>query len=250
MTIRISVPRVLALAVAFATLAVAPLPARTDHKFTTSPTLALEAQYVVQLLEQAHYNRDAVTAADYIQIIPSYMADLDGQKLFFLNSDKLSFDEQYSKNLYWNIRQLGNINAAYDIYGVYETRVNERINWIFNELKKDFDLTTHDTYRLDRTKSEWPANAQAADTLWHQRLKLELIAELMNKKTMDQAKETVRKRYERMLKNMDDVEGSDLSELFLSNVGRLYDPHTTYFSASTFEDFNIQMKLQLFGIGA
>lgn len=250
MTIRTSVSRVLTLAVAFATFTVASLSARTDHKFITSPTLALESQYVVRLLEEAHYNRDAVSSSDYIQIIPSYMADLDGQKLFFLNSDKLSFDEQYSKNLYWNIRQLGNISAAYEIYSVYETRVNARINWIFDELKKDFDLTTNETYRVDRTKSEWPANALASDTLWRQRLKLELIAELMNKKTMDQAKETVRKRYERMLKNMDDVEGSDLAELFLSNVGRLYDPHTTYFSASTFEDFSIQMKLQLFGIGA
>lgn len=223
---------------------------RTDRKFATPPSLATEAQYLLQLLEQAHYNRDAVSPPDFLQIIPGYMGDLDGQRLFFLNTDKAAFTEKYAKNLYWNIRELGNINAAYEIYTTYEARAEARINWIFNELKGDFDLAANETYRVDRSKSEWPANPAAADALWRQRLKFELIAELMNKKTVDQAKETVRKRYERMLKNLEDIEAGDLAELFLSNAARLYDPHSTYFSAATYEDFGIQMKLQLVGIGA
>src|SRR5207248_460073 len=52
------------------------------------------------------------------------------------------------------------------------------------------------------------------------------------------------------LKNVGEIETNDLAELFLSNIARLYDPHSTYFSAETFEDFGIQMKLQLVGIGA
>jgi carboxyl-terminal processing protease len=250
MTIRFPASRFLALAVALLALVSLPATARPDRKFTTPPTLVTEAQYLIQLLEQAHYNRDAVSPADYIQVIPSYMSDLDGQRLFFLNSDKAAFTEKYSKNLYWNIRELGNIDAAYDIFSIYEANAQKRINWILNELKGDFDLTKNESYRVDRSKSEWPANAAAADTLWRQRLKLELIAELMNKKTVDQAKETVRKRYERMLKNLEEIEGADLAELFLSNAARLYDPHSTYFSKETFEDFGIQMKLQLVGIGA
>jgi carboxyl-terminal processing protease len=73
---------------------------------------------------------------------------------------------------------------------------------------------------------------------------------MMNKKTLEEAKEVVRKRYERMLKNVGEIEGTDLAEYFLSNMARIYDPHSTYFSAETFEDFGIQMKLQLVGIGA
>ena len=76
------------------------------------------------------------------------------------------------------------------------------------------------------------------------------LSELLNKKTIEEAKNIVRKRFERLLKNLADFEGNDLSEMFLSNIARLYDPHSTYFSASTYEDFGIQMKLQLVGIGA
>jgi carboxyl-terminal processing protease len=233
-----------------ALLAAASASARSDRKFSSSQTLSTEARTLVNLLEQAHYNRDAVHPADYVQVIPSYMSDLDGQRLFFLDTDKKAFMDQYGKNIYWNLSGLGNLDAAYAIFNTYENRANARINWIFEELKKDFDLAANDTYRADRTKSEWPGSPVEADTLWRQRLKFELISELMNKKSMDEAKQTVRKRYERMLKNVAEIEGTDLAELFLSNVARIYDPHSTYFSAETFEDFGIQMKLQLVGIGA
>jgi carboxyl-terminal processing protease len=294
----------------------------TDQKFITPPNLADEARSFVQLLETAHYNRDAV-GNDYSQVIPDYMSDLDGQHLFFLSSDKAKFMQDFAKNAYYNVRFVGNINAAYDIFYTYRSRVEARVNWIFDELKKEPDFTTNDTYRIDRTKSEWPSDIASADDLWRKRLKFELLTEMLSNthdKTaaakvtpaaeqkdaanadvakpapttkapdaakvpdaakssdvakspdvakssetkpttttvvadapmakLDKAKETVRKRYERMLKNMSDIDQNDLAELYLSTIAQLYDPHSTYFSAPTFEDFAIQMKLQLVGIGA
>ncbi|MEO7968810.1 MAG: hypothetical protein ABIS34_08465, partial [Opitutus sp.] len=50
-----------------------PASAITDRKLTTSPTLSTEARTLVNLLEQAHYNRDAVRSSDFAQVIPSYM---------------------------------------------------------------------------------------------------------------------------------------------------------------------------------
>src|SRR5690606_7900730 len=81
-------------------------------------------------------------------------------------------------------------------------------------------------------------------------LKFELIQEMLNKKSIEEAKTTVHKRYERLLKNVSDMETEELAEMFLANVAKLYDPHSTYFSADTFDDFSIQMRLQLVGIGA
>lgn len=221
-----------------------------DRKFVTSPTLSTEARKLVELLEQAHYNRDNVTKDAYTEVVPNYMGDLDGQRLFFLDTDKQAFKARFGKNVYWNVGSLGNIDAAYEIFDTYESRATARINWIFEELKKDVDLTVNETYRADRSKSEWPATAAAADTLWRQRLKFELVSEMMNKKPLEEARQIVRKRYERILKNLGEIEGKELAELFLSNIARIYDPHSTYFSAETFEDFGIQMKLQLVGIGA
>lgn len=78
----------------------------------------------------------------------------------------------------------------------------------------------------------------------------ELIGELLNKKSPDAAKTNVRKRYERMLKNLGELDGPELAELYLTTIAKLYDPHSTYFSTATYEDFGIQMRLKLVGIGA
>ncbi|MES2693338.1 MAG: carboxy terminal-processing peptidase [Verrucomicrobiota bacterium] len=222
-----------------------------DRKaFSTSTALAGEAQLFLKLLEQAHYNRDNVRTADYAQVIPDYMGDLDGQRLFFLASDRAKFDEEHGKNVYYNTAFIGNVNAAYEIFYVFQTRLENRVSWIFEELKKDWDLSVAETYAPNRSKAEWPKDAAEADDLWRRRVKYELVGELLNKKTIDQARETVRKRYERLLKTYSEMEGNDLAELYLSTIARLYDPHSSYLSASTYEDFGIQMKLELFGIGA
>jgi carboxyl-terminal processing protease len=233
------------LALTFATGLVA-----EDRKFTTSTTLATEARTLVKILEEWHYNRDAVHSADFAQTIPDYMDALDVQHMFFLARDKATYTDKFGKSVYYNTAFLGNIEAAYEIFGTYEQRAEARFNWIFAELKKDFDFSTSDTYRLDRTKAEWPDSPAAADELWRRRLKFELLDEVLNKKTIEQAKEVVRKRYERARKRNTEIEGDDLAELYLSTIARLYDPHSTYFSADTFEDFGIQMKLRLVGIGA
>ncbi len=222
----------------------------SDLKFTTPDTLSTEAQTLVTVLEQAHYNRDAVHSDDYAQAIPDYMTALDGQHLFFQDSDRAEFVGRYGKNVYYNVDYLGNIDSAYEIFYRYDERVNARIAWIFAELKKSIDFTAPDTFRVDRSKSPWALNATEADELWRKRLKFEVLGELLNDKTLAEAREIVRKRYERMLKNVGETEGSELAETFLASIAGLYDPHSTYFSADTYEDFGIQMKLQLVGIGA
>jgi carboxyl-terminal processing protease len=220
------------------------------RNFTTPKELSDEASALVRLLEEYDYNRDAIKTRDYLELVPDYMGELDGQRLFFLASDKADFTNRYDKNLYWNISQLGNIDAAYEIFNVYQTRVDARINWIYAELKKNFDFTTQETYLFDRSKAEWPATQAEADDLWRRQLKLEILTEMLNKKSVAQAREIVRKRYERMLKNVGETDNGDLAEAFLSCLTRLYDPHSSYFSADDFEDFNIQMRLSLIGIGA
>ena len=221
-----------------------------DHRFKTSPTLSLEAETLVQLLEQGHYNRDAVKSSDYAQVIPDYMGQLDGQHLFFLDSDRKDFADRFGKTVYFNAEELGNIDAAYEMFYVYESRVKARVAWIQAQLKAETDFKSNDTYRVDRSKSPFPSTLAEADDLWRKRLKFELLAEILNKKTPEQAKQTVQKRYESMLKHLAEIDSSDLSEIYLSTIAELYDPHSTYFSADTYEDFGITMKLQLVGIGA
>jgi len=221
------------------------------REFSTSTALSTEARILVQLLSQAHYNRDTVRSSSYAEVIKDYMSVLDGQRMLFLKSDRDFFEKKHATSLYWNVSRLGNIDAAYEIFSRYELRAQERVEWIFQNIDRALgDLDTDDHHRIDRRKVEWPASPAEADTLWLNRLKFELIAELLNKRSPEEAADAVRARYERLLKNLAEIESSDVGEMFLATIARLYDPHTAYLSGDTFEDFNIQLKLELVGIGA
>lgn len=67
---------------------------------------------------------------------------------------------------------------------------------------------------------------------------------------LNAAREKVVKRYERRSKRLADLSASDLYGLFLNSLARALDPHTSFFSAETLEDFEISMQLSLEGIGA
>jgi carboxyl-terminal processing protease len=178
------------------------------------------------------------------------MAELDPQRLFFTAEDEQAFRRQYGTRIETDLAYLGNIDIAFDIYRVYEQRVQSRTTWVFDQLKQNYDFNTQESYAPDRSKNPFPANAAEADDVWRRRIKYEILQDLLSKKPAEDAKTTVKKRYERMLKNLSDIEAADIQEMYLTCLTRMYDPHSDYFSADTLQDFSIQIKLSLIGIGA
>jgi carboxyl-terminal processing protease len=216
-----------------------------------TPGLQLELRGLIGLLEQVHFNRDQVSPASYAEVIPNALKSLDGQRLFLLSTDLEELQARYRPEaLYWNLSTLGRLDAAFAVFSIYEQRVRDRVSWIQSRLPDDFDFTSDASYELDRSKLDWPATAAEADALWENRLRFELLQELLNEKSLDDARAKVSKRYDRLLKNLDDFQAGDVAEVFLTAIGSLYDPHSTYFSPDTYDDFSINMRLQLFGIGA
>jgi len=225
--------------------------ATADREFKTTHLMRLETRTLVQMLEAFHYNKGAVRVTDYPQLITDYMEELDPQRLFFTAEDEQSYRKTYGPKLETDLNFLGNIDPAFEIFLVYQKRVQERVGWLFKELERGQDFTAAETYNVDRSKSPWPANAAEADDVWRRRLKYELLQEIVGRgKTPADAATTIHKRYDRMLKNVSEIEPNDVQEIYLSSLTKMYDPHSAYFNADTLEDFSIQMRLSLVGIGA
>lgn len=222
----------------------------TDRDYTTNPLMQNEVRTLKQMLDYVHFNRNALSSEDYPKLITDYMALLDPQHLYFTANDEQSLRRLYGPSLENNIAFSGNIDAAFRIYGLFEQRVRSRVTWVHEQLAKDLDLTTDETYAVDRTKAPWPADQAEADSLWSRRLKAELINEILNKKTPEAAKTTMAKRFDRFLKNTSEVHPDEIEARFLTAFTRLYDPHSSYFSATDLEDFNVDINLHLVGIGA
>jgi len=67
---------------------------------------------------------------------------------------------------------------------------------------------------------------------------------------LDEAKGRVIKNYERNMKRLKETKSDDLIAGYLNAFALSLDPHSTFFSKDYYEDFNIDMKLTLEGIGA
>jgi carboxyl-terminal processing protease len=76
------------------------------------------------------------------------------------------------------------------------------------------------------------------------------VAIQLNQKNEAEALKTLTNHYAQMFKNYKDLDNDRVFELYMTSLAHAYDPHSDYFGHLQAENFAIQMKLSLFGIGA
>ena len=245
-------------------------------------------QTVARMLESAHFSRQrlnnevepGITQAR--KALDRYLELLDYNRLFFTQAD---IDEFTSKHGEWIHEDIlaGNLKPAYDIYDRFISRVEARVSWIGERLQGDFTFDSDRTAQINRDKLPWPASEAEADKIWSDRLEAELLQAIIADQALEEAAakrreeaskeggqseteetaeaapasppkrtpvETVAKRYERLLKTLQEENREDQATTFLSALAQSYDPHSEYMSQRALDNFNIQMGLSLVGIGA
>ena len=204
---------------------------------------------VGRLLEQGHYSRAKLDGEMSRRILETYLENLDYSKLFFTQEDVDQFTQKYAGTLGDSIL-LGDLQPAKAIHNVFKARVEDRVVKIHQLLKRDYNFKSSRTVALDRRKEPWPANMAEADVLWKDRIEGELLQEKLNKFAVDPGPKVVTRRYDQLLKSVEERDDEDLSQLFLNSVAQSYDPHSEYLGRSDLESFEINMRLSLTGIGA
>jgi carboxyl-terminal processing protease len=209
-------------------------------------------------LQDHHFAGKPLTEEKAKDWIKAYMESLDYNHAFFLQTDLQAFQNTYATQLS-ELTQRGDITPAFDIFAIFNDRVRERLAWIKKRLLLPFDFTTAQSYEIDRTKVGWPTDAIAADELWERRLKFDVLREKLvpqskiakeKKKPEETPLTTVTKRYDRLVKNLEEYDSEEITQLYLTALASLYDPHSSYMSVDTLADFAIGIKLALCGIGA
>jgi carboxyl-terminal processing protease len=204
---------------------------------------------VSKLLEQAHFTRQKLDANMSRKVLDTYLETLDYTKLFFTQEDIDKIHQKYDPSLDQDLI-VGNIQPARDIYATFKDRVESRAAKIRKLVNENFGFKSTRTVALDRRKEPWPANEQDADNLWRDRIEGELLQEKLNKFAIDPGPKAVSKRYDQLVKNLEERDDNDVLQLFLNAVAQTYDPHSEYLGKGDLESFEINMRLSLTGIGA
>lgn len=253
-----------------------------DEEFRTNGTMREETSRLVGLMETMHYSREPITEIDSNEFIKTYMSDLDFQRIFFLDQDLKEFQRRFGATMDIYMHQ-GSLRPAFEIFNTYRERAQARVDWVFERLDQPFTFDADETYLTDRSEADWPTTQEEADALWERRLKYELLNEALGssdnattealkeidletyneneedtstedepafEERLAEAIETIRQRYERLETTLEQFETQEVQETFLSSLAHMYDPHSTFFSADSLEDFTISMQNSLVGIGA
>ena len=212
--------------------------------------LKKETVYAIDLIQRYHYKQKNFSDIDPEELLRQYIDDLDATRFFLLEEDVEFLVERFRGTLKPSYLFVGDLYPAFEIFNVYKERVEDRLGWIATRLKEPFSLDSTASYLAEREDAPWPASLEQANELWEQRLTNELIMELLEDEPLERAVDKITKRYERMQKFMDEIEVHNVQETFLTSLAQLYDPHSSFFSWDSAQEFDIQISNALVGIGA
>ncbi len=203
---------------------------------------------ISRILTRYHYNRANLNDSLSSVIFDKYLKSLDNNRMYFLQSDIDEFEKDryhFDEYLY-----TGKLDAAYKIFNVFKKRVNERMHYVMGRLEKPFDFTKDEYVDLDRSEMDFVKTEAELDDLWRRRIKHEALNLKLADKEADDIKSTLTTRYQRYHKIILQYKSEDVFQLYMNAFGNMVDPHTSYFSPITSENFKINMSLSLEGIGA
>lgn len=224
---------------------------------------------VALLLQNAHFDRmnKSFDSNLSMKFFDTYLNELDSSHIFFTQKDVEKLRKKYGAELDSYLITSETMTPAEEIYKLFLKRVEERIAYAKDLLKKnDFKFDQNKTIDRLRKKSPWPKDTAEADALWRDRIEEQLLSEILRKETISKlAKEQGKHdpsasekspserlilRYERILRSLQEADKEDMANYLLSAVTHTFDPHTDYMSARELDRFKSAMAGSLKGIGA
>jgi carboxyl-terminal processing protease len=205
---------------------------------------------ITRIIENFHYKKKPLDDLLSSQMLDNYLKNLDQNHSFFNRQDIADF-EKYRYQLD-NALENTDLAPAFVIFHLYRQRIDERVQYSLKLLKSDFDFdfSVAEEYQFDRRETAWPEDSAALDELWRKRIKNDYLNLLLSDKEEVEIRETLSKRYKRLKTSTFQLDSNDVFQTFINAYTTAIEPHTSYFSPRTSENFDISMRLSLEGIGA
>ena len=128
---------------------------------------------------------------------------------------------------------------------------NEYIGLLVSQKMRELDAQEEAAEKAAKALEEAATdNAEAETELVDSEDKSEIEADVEVKEVNLSPEERIRKRYERFIEVLNGHDSEYVLGMYLSSLAEAYDAHSSYLSPRREEDFDIQMRLSLTGIGA
>ena len=206
------------------------------------------AQVVGELLSRYHYNDRNAGDALSRSVYDAYFDALDPQRYYFTRDDIQAFADR-RRELDDEVSN-GQLDTAYAIFQRYRQRVRERSEYALEILDDGLSFDGDGDFQVDRADADWATSTAALDAIWRKRVTNDALKQKLSGRDMSAIKDSLRGRYERLPRTLSQYNPEDVFQTFMSAWAGEYDPHSGYMSPRRSENFDINMRLSLEGIGA
>ncbi|MFM8735128.1 MAG: carboxy terminal-processing peptidase [Pirellulales bacterium] len=199
-------------------------------------------------LEREHFLRRPIDDEMARRWFDAFLESLDPMKIYFLRGDVDGFMQK--RDSLDDLVKRGDVTFAYEVLDRFLQRVDQRLPLIEKLIAMPHDFTKPESIVIDRDDTTWARTEAEAEDLWRRRIKYDLLVQKMEKTPPEEAKDKLLRRYRSLAKRWHQMTADELLETYLTSLTSSFDPHTSYMSPGTLENFEIGMRLQLDGIGA
>ena len=198
-------------------------------------------------LEKGHFvkNKDKTNFNE--KYIKAVLKKLDKNKNYFTADEVNKFLEQ-SK-----LKSDGDfdIELAYDLINLYFEKLIKFSKFQIELVENDnFDFNKDEYLDIFYEDNQWALTGSDLEKIWRLETKNDLLIAKTSDSSSSKPNEDLIKRYKNRIRRVSQQKEEDIFSLAINTLSNLFDPHSSYLSPRSAEDFDVNMSLKLSGIGA
>ena len=211
-----------------------------------SANKTLLSEEIFNKISNEHFFEDDVPDDLNLKLGIALIKTLDSQKIYFTKNEVSKFMRDFRSR-----SPRINIISSYKVINLYFNRLiaatEYQIKFIEN---KRFDFDLDETIIINEDLREYQNSIFQLMRIWSKLAKNDVLTSILTDKSESEAVELISKRYKNRIRRISQRNEEDVFSIAMNTVAGLFDPHSSYFSPKSAEDFEMTMSLKLEGIGA
>jgi len=143
------------------------------------------------------------------------------------------------------------IELAYKLINLYFNRLIEFSQFQIELIKNDdFDFDKDEYLDIFFEDNQWVSSYGELEELWRLETKNDLLIAKTSDLSSSEPNSDLEKRYMNRIRRIQQQKEEDIFTIAMNALSNQFDPHSSYLSPRSAEDFDVNMSLKLSGIGA
>ena len=198
-------------------------------------------------LESDHYLRNKDKTNFNRKYIEALIERLDKNKNYFMQDEINNFIER-SKS---DNKDDFDIELGYELINLYFEKLIQfsrfQIELVENN---EFDFFKDEYLDIFYEDNKWALTPEDLEELWRLETKNDLLIASTSDSSSSKPTADLLKRYKNRIRRIHQQKEEDIFSLAINTLSNQFDPHSSYLSPRSAEDFDLNMSLKLNGIGA